>query len=71
MRIIVLRFKANGDRLNDKSIRAAFYGLVINGYILEYFTTFAAVKLAIASVRMWECQDADTVITEFEFRQVA
>lgn len=66
----VISFQANGERVEHLGQRVAFFGLVRDGRIVDYFGTLAALKLAVASIETIERAEADTSFV-FELRIAA
>ena len=49
----LISFQANGKRVKNAAERAAFYGLVWNGHLIDYFNTVAAANLARESIELY------------------
>jgi hypothetical protein len=43
----VIEYKANGEQIDSITEVAAFYGLSVDGVLVEYYTTFEALEAAI------------------------
>jgi hypothetical protein len=65
----LISFKANGERIESVNEVSAFYALVRNGMLVEYFTTLEALHIAVESLKAIEATELDTVeygIPEFK-----
>jgi hypothetical protein len=58
----IISFQSNGERIAHAGIVPAFYGLVYNGTIIDYFGTLAALHCAIARL---ECLYADAITSSY------
>ena len=70
MKIGIISFQGNGDRLEHAGQTPEFYALTIDGVIVEYYTTLAALGHGIESIQDAVKADRATAITD-EFKIAA
>jgi hypothetical protein len=64
-------FQANGERLEHLGQKAAFFALLVNGIVFDYFGTLEALQLAKASLERAELEDLTREVTSFDFKLAA
>jgi len=64
-RLGLISFRADGERLAHAGERPAFFGLTVDGYVVEYFTTVQALHASfVFQLFRREQAQGDTVVTE-------
>jgi hypothetical protein len=53
-------YQANGERIESANQRPAFYALLRNGRIIEYFNSVQAARFAVDSIQSIERAEAKT-----------
>jgi len=59
--VTLISFQANGEQIEHLGQRVAFYGLALNGKVLEYYTSVQAACLAYRSLEVATVERTETV----------
>lgn len=59
MNYTIKSFQENGQEVEHAGQAASFFGLVVNGLVVDFFTTVQALTLAIETQRNLDCLDAE------------